>query len=591
MTRKSENSGRTSSPGVARGGAELRGAPGPVRAAVHELIDVCGYSRSQIRINTRHGKPGTPLLIRPEADVAVFQDSLHHERNVLILLDCSSRDREKARAILEGWLGAVPSLQLAGWRTEEDSLYFRRQDEEVREVSWREIPRPPTAVERSGPTPIRRSDLVPPKTLIRDFAKIRDFLAANATGITRDAAIAEQMALVILCKVFDEINSRPTDPIRFWTDPNHPPEATSRRVKQLLEEVKSAFPATLLAEDEIRLDDSSLCHIVAILQKYELTGAQRDILGEAFEAFIGPTLRGEEGQFFTPRNVARLAIAMLSPKPGEELIDPACGSGGFLSVMLERLATASGPPAVGRGVLRTHDEGKSMVGIDKDRFLAKIARLHLAILGANELQVLCENSLGPPETWSSAAQRRVRLGTFDAVATNPPFGAKIPVRGERLLAQYDLGFEWVTRREEDSVDYTRTDVLKEDEAPQILFVERCLHLLKEGGRMAIVVPDGILGNASLGYMRKLIRLKAEVVAVVDCPLETFMPHTSTKASVLVLRKCKNPQQGPVFMAIATKCGHDRRGNPLVRKDGTPDDDFPRIVQAFEKFRRKHGLSF
>ncbi|CAI2192299.1 19159_t:CDS:2, partial [Funneliformis geosporum] len=119
--------------------------------------------------------------------------------------------------------------------------------------------------------------------------------------------------------------------------------------------------------------------------------------------------------------------------------------------------------------------------------------------------------------------------------------------------------------------------LKDQEAPQILFIERCLKLLKNGGRMAIVLPDGIYGNNQLGYVRKLIMKQARIVAVIDVPKETFQPNTGTKTSILVLQKTNNiPTDYPVFMCVAETCGHDRRGNQKG------DDDIVKIPDEFRK---------
>jgi type I restriction enzyme M protein len=128
--------------------------------------------------------------------------------------------------------------------------------------------------------------------------------------------------------------------------------------------------------------------------------------------------------------------------------------------------------------------------------------------------------------------------------------------------------------------------LKDKEAPQILFIERCLQLLEDGGRMAIVLPDGIYGNNQLGYIRKYLLEKARLVAVIDVPLETFMPNTSTKTSIMILQKTTQaPKDYPVFMASAETCGHDRRGN------FNQDDDIAQIPNEFREWAKENKFSF
>lgn len=368
------------------------------------------------------------------------------------------------------------------------------------------------------------------------------------------------------------------------------------RITSLFQKVKQERHEIFEPDERILLDPQSLHYVVRVLQRYEISKAGRDVLGEAFETFIGPTLRGEEGQFFTPRNVVRLMVRMVDPRPNELLIDPACGSGGFLVVALGRIwdkvETESKRGSQTENLVRRSQikAAESIVGLEKDQFLRKIARIYMAILGDGSGTVFCENSLARPETWSSETQSRVKLGTFDVVVTNPPFGARIPVKGDTILSQYDLGYEWKTKRTK-QVDYFRTHKLKDAESPQILFIERCLDFLREGGRMAIVLPEGILGNATTGYVRKFVSDQADVLAVIDCPLETFLPSTPTKVGVLVLQKTKQRSKRDVFMAIADRCGHDRRGVPLVRPDGTLDDDFPAVADAFDVFRKRKHVSF
>ena len=130
--------------------------------------------------------------------------------------------------------------------------------------------------------------------------------------------------------------------------------------------------------------------------------------------------------------------------------------------------------------------------------------------------------------------------------------------------------------------------LKDKEAPQILFIERCLQLLKDGGRMAIVLPDGIYGNESLGYIRQWLLEQGRLIAVIDIPIETFMPNTSTKTSVMIfqkLEKNKIPDDYPVFMAVAETCGHDRRGRELTQ------DDIVEISALFEIWRKENNFKF
>jgi hypothetical protein len=220
------------------------------------------------------------------------------------------------------------------------------------------------------------------------------------------------------------------------------------------------------------------------------------------------------------------------------------------------------------------------VGVDKDSLLARLAADSLN-LQAGGAAVTCANSLLPARDQRGSARELLEPSSYDVVITNPPFGSKIPVEGE-LLRGYELAYQWTQDRK--SRTWARTQHLRDSAPPQILFIELCWKLLREGGRCGIVVPEGILGNQSAGYIRQWLIERADILAVVDCPLETFMPSTSTKTAIVVFEKRSKPRRPPVFMAIAEKCGHDRRGTPLLRADGSPDDDFSLIVQEWERHR-------
>ena len=130
--------------------------------------------------------------------------------------------------------------------------------------------------------------------------------------------------------------------------------------------------------------------------------------------------------------------------------------------------------------------------------------------------------------------------------------------------------------------------LAEKEAPQILFIERCYQLLKYGGRMAIVLPDGIFGNNLLGYIRKYLLEKGRILAIIDVPIETFMPNTATKTSILIFQKLETediPHDYPIYMAVAETCGHDRRGKVIE------EDDVAKISSSFKEWCKTNNILY
>jgi type I restriction enzyme M protein len=408
-----------------------------------------------------------------------------------------------------------------------------------------------------------------------------------ASGMTRDESLIKKLISLLFCKIYTEKNEHLKD--KFKVESNESAELVKNRIFEIFKMVKMEFDEIFEEEEVIDLKADSVKHIVSKLQNYSLTEIDQDTIGNLFESFLGRSLKGSKGQFFTPRNVVRLSIDITDPNVGEYVLDPACGSGGFLTIALGYVWDKLEQEAKQNGwttetLSRKKKEAKDyFVGIDKDSFLVKIAKTSMALLGDGRTNIFCENSLKNPNEWTEACQSIIRFGDSDVILTNPPFGAKIQVKGEGILSQYELAYKWILENNE----WKKSKNLVESRPPQILFIERCLQLLKDDGRLALVLPDGILSNPKDRYITNFIMKHTEILALIDLPLDTFLPYTPTKTHLLVLQKKKNPSQERIFMAIAYSCGHDKRGKPIyeIDKNGHKklDDDLLEIG------KRYHGL--
>ncbi len=431
---------------------------------------------------------------------------------------------------------------------------------------------------------IYKKDLKPINNLKVVFRELRDYFAGNVTGITRDEKIAQNIMRLLFCKIYDEKNKQLNDLTEFSNRPNENLDIFAKRIKLLFNQVKSKYSDIFDSDETIEVNPKELSFIVSKIENYSIIDADRDVIGDAFEELIGTSFRGGEGQFFTPRNVVQMMIEITQPKSGERILDPACGSGGFLAYTL-------------RYLLNKNQKDYFLAGIDKDSFLARLAKIYLALIGNNNYHIFCENSLEIPSNWREKTQEIIKLGSFDLILTNPPFGAKIPVVGDELLSQFDLGHKWIN-----SDKWRKTESLLDKQPPQILFIERCLQLLKEGGRLGIVLPDGIFGNPSDRYIWEYISQHASILGVISLSQETFQPSTHTKTSVLFLKKTtKRPKK--IFMAIANAVGHNKNGKPVykIKQDGSflydkngqkiIDDDLPVIAKNFHDLKKESHLGF
>jgi type I restriction enzyme M protein len=560
------------------------------------LVDELGYSKNQVQTIPQFRVKVSPSgQEKYPVDITVFKDDKKSYDNVYMLVECKQPNRKDGRKQLDIYLNLVPSVELGVWFNGKEHLYlWKTRDPKTQRWTWVEIPDIPKKGQRVEDIGLyKRKNLELPKNLKAVFNDIRNHLAGNITGITRDEAIAQEIINLLFCKIYDEINTPPDEQVTFRAGVHESRNDVKDRIISLFEKVKEEYDDVFEKEDIIKLDADSIVYVVGELQKYAITKAERDAVGDAFEVFIGPALRGGEGQFFTPRNVVRMVVEMLDPDIDDYIIDPACGSGGFLIVALEYIWSKLEKESEKKGwskellaVKKRELASKYIAGIDKDSFLAKVTKSYMAIIGDGRGGVFCENTLVPLSEWNQKSRQKIDLNSFDVLITNPPFGAKIPIRGDRILEQYNLGFKWKYDKKDKT--WEKTNKLQDKQPPQILFIERCLQLLKPGGRMGIVLPDGILGNVTDGYIRKFVLEKAKILAVVDMPPETFQPSTSTKTSVLFLQKRKKDEKiinYPIFMAVAEKCGHDRRGKPIEQ------DDFPVISNKYQEFRREQDIQF
>lgn len=558
------------------------------------LVEDYGYPKEFIQTRPQFHVKVRPSDVKKEypVDIAVFSDSEKTDDSLNIVVECKKKNRKDGRTQLKNYM-TLSKACLGVWFNGEERFYLYKQNTENGRVLFSEIPNIPKYGERLEDIgKFKRSDLKTTHNLKSTFKAIRNYLAANAIGATRDEILAQQLINLIFCKIYDERFTAPNEIVKFHIGLNEDIEQVEKRITELFTAVKDKYKEVFQKDDIISLDAKSIAYIVGELQNYCLVDAERDVLADAFETFIDHALKGGQGQFFTPRNVVKMMVEILDPDDSDMIIDPACGSGGFIIESLRYLWAKLNVRAEKfqwdeRNLLeeKINVANTCIRGIDKDYFLSKIAKAYMAIMGDGKGGVFCEDSLERPENWDAKTQQKIDLGKFDVVLTNPPFGSKIPVTGEDKLKQYELAHKWKNKK---GTNEWEKGKLADKEAPQILFIERCYQLLKDGGRMAIVLPEGIYGNNLLGYIRKYLLEKGRILAIIDVPIETFMPNTATKTSILVFQKLKEeniPNNYPIYMTIAETCGHDRRGNVI------DDDDVAKISSSFREWCKTNNISF
>jgi len=575
----------------------------PVKASREEVEAVQVFSKMLVFdygypkefIQTR---PQWRVKVRPSdtkreypVDIAVFDAEEHRDDNIQIIVECKKPNRRDGKSQLKDYL-RFSSSQLGVWFNGDEKLFLKKTEAEGK-VHFEEIPNIPKYGERIEDIGLyKRGDLQSAHNLKSVFRTIRHYLAANAVGITRDEVLAQQIINLVFCKIYDERFTKPDDTLKFRAGINENPQKVSERIRDVFEFVKSRYSDVIDSEESISLDSGSLTYVVGELQIYCLVESERDAIADAFETFIGPSLKGGQGQFFTPRNVVTLLVKALKLEPDSKVIDPACGSGGFLVETLrdvwnsieERGKTLGWPESE---ILSEKQEAaiKNFRGIDKDNFLSKVAKAYMAIVGDGRGGVFCENSLDRPGNWQVPVQQDISLGSFDIVVTNPPFGRKLKIDDTDVLGSYQLGHKWIKDR--GTGEYEKSIVVRTGQPPQILFVERCLDLLRDGGRLGIIVPESMICNPSHRYIVQYIKSVARIKVVISLPEELFQPYTHAKTCAVVIEKTPpDPTEDyEIFMAIAKWCGHDSRGLTI------PYDDLPQILANYLSFENESSIAY
>jgi type I restriction enzyme M protein len=521
-------------------------------------------------------------------DIAVFSGSLKMDETLYIVVECKKKNRKDGRTQLENYL-TLSSAYLGVWFNGEERFFIRKFVTPNGEIIFEEIPNIPKFGQRIEDIGrFTRADLKPTHNLKAIFKSIRNYLAANTIGATRDEVLAQQLINIIFCKIYDEKYTAPDKIVKFRAGIDEKPKEVEKRILDLFNEVKTNLPEVIDNEDKITLDTNSLMFIVGELQNYSLMESERDVVADAFETFIGHALKGGQGQFFTPRNVVKMVVDILQPNENDKIIDPACGSGGFLIESLksvwERINekyTKLGWNNVDIAKKQIEVATKNFRGIDKDYFLSKVAKAYMNLVGDGTTGIFCEDSLESPINWRSETKTKIEMGSFDMLLTNPPFGSKIPVVGVEKLKQFEVGHKW--KQDKESGNWTKTTKIKEQEEPQVLFIERCLALLKDGGRMAMVLPSGILGNEQEEYLRQYILDNGHLFAIVELPFETFSPNVTINTNVLFIQKGKSDKKD-IFISINEYCGHDKKGRPVEK------DDIPNVAKIYHN-KQANDLNF
>lgn len=538
------------------------------------------------------------------ADILVYKKD---KITPYIIIEVKSPIEKKGIEQLKSYLSAEGS-EIGVWSNGKEKIILYRPYPREFQDSLSEIPRADQTIDDLFEIKKSWSQLSPKFDFIEILKHIEE-LALAGSG----ADVFEEIFKIIYAKLYDEKLAREQRDnqeviFRKYRDS----EKTYEVVNQLFKDAVKEWPDTFEASDRIRLSADRLNICVPFLESvrlFELGKGELEIIDSAFEYLITEVSKGKKGQYFTPRHVIKMCVQMLNPKQNEYVVDPACGSGGFLLHTMYHVWSQLKTDIAKKGYA-----SKYIFGLDFDDNMRRISQALMLIAGDGKHHIFKRNSLDARD-WQGVESEDARVAlrplltsfenqveikdnqltyrylNFDVLLTNPPFAGENPDLG--LLRQYELA--------------KKEGKLRNNVERHILFIERSLDAVRPGGRLAIVLPQGVLNNTNMEYIRDWLIGKARILAVVGLDVNTFKPHTGTKTSALFLQKWTESEKPlkdyPIFMAVSKKSGKDSSGEYVYKKDASGnyvhdtegrkvlDHDLDLIAEEFIKFAKKERFNF
>ncbi len=583
---------------------------------IQRLIRDYGYPID--RIDVEKGVYFGSSMGEKRADIVVCEDG--HPDTAYIIIECKKPRRRDGIEQLKSYCNAEGS-PIGVWTNGGEAVYLHREEPNL----FQSLPDIPRSDQKLSDILTERWDmerLTAENRLIRERLTLKSIILDMEDLVLANAGVDafEEVFKLIYAKLYDEWNaSRPGRKKKYveFRLYGSTPREYYDRIDSLFQKAKSQWPGVFLADEKIELTPNHLVTCGTFLQDIKLFNSNLQIIDEAFEFLAVQVGKGSKGQYFTPRHVIDMCVAMLKPVGDEFMIDTAAGSCGFTVHTIFNVwgndFTAEGPKK-----WQSDYAAEKVFGIDFDARSVKIAKALNLIAGDGRTNVYRANTLDPRH-WTDEVRvglrnrlrrfpkdskldgfnkKNFRYFDFDVLMTNPPFAGDI--KDMRILHQFDLSKKtngkWSSKVGRD-----------------ILFIERNLEFLKPGGRMCIVLPQGRFNNTSAEYIRRFISERARILAVVGLHGNTFKPHTGTKTSVLFLQKwndnpsagplCPHKEDYPIFFATSQNGGKDNSGEyiymigddalPLLDNHGhmVVDHDLDEIAKGFEDYAKREGLSF
>ena len=396
-----------------------------------------------------------------------------------------------------------------------------------------------------------------------------------------------ELCKLIFVKISDEQKTFAKEPYQFQIKTHETSSRLAERINALYNEQKKKDPEVFT--ESIKVDDRVLRTVVSHLEAINLSKTDLDVKGVAFEQFMDGFFKGDFGQYFTPRPIIKFIVKMMKPEHDWKVLDPSCGSGGFLLEALDYVrdeAKRRYPDKTDRYDIEAcfkhwHNFAeKYLFGIEINDEIARVAKMNMIVHDDGHTNVISHDAL---ENIEKMKERNPGFDKdeFDLILTNPPFGSIVNKSEKPYLENYELG---------NSTDSKGRKKTRKNQSSEILFIERIWEFLKPGtGKAAIILPDGILTNSSSQYVRDFILEKFQLLAVISLPQCAFSHFgAGVKASIIFVRKRgqseKVNENEEIFMAAPELIGYDATGK-------NTESQLEEIIEKYEQFQNDSSSFF
>lgn len=517
------------------------------------------------------------------ADIVIYRSAadkkLNNQGGIFLIAEIKNSNIKEPDGQLISYMSAT-SAEGGLWTNGEIIIYYRKShDNRIEEyISIPKYGEPWDAIGKH-----KKSDLIIPMDLKLTFKRCHN--AMFRAGIDSED-IALDMTRILLAKHEDEESSDEECKFRMtqeeYSDENKRKLACDR-VRKLFYDVRDRYPDVFNKSEEITVSDEQLSIVISQLQGYAFLDSPYDVIGTAYEIYVASHLKGERGQYFTNRLVINMMIKMVNPNDSSVILDPSCGSGGFLITSMNYIfnkidnssRSTTAKDTIKRRVVH------QLFGVDISPKLVKIAKANMLLGKDGHGGIERADSLQVPDRLSASFLERCGFGLPNVILSNPPFGSghNLRIKNKLILEKFDVGKSWGINERRDC--YNENDKLLDGigVAPEILFAEQYLKWIKDEGIICFVIAKGQLDNSEAYHMRYKYLTETQILAVVNLHEDTFEPFCGSKAAVILAKKCIPPKDYKIFMAISNKVGQTSRGASILKK----------IQKAFQSL--KMGSSF